>query len=67
MSPSDVKFESVAEINNPNVGSATLYARTKLAIILGVDYGLVQKVIKPNHDNIYALSVHPGAVCLPLS
>lgn len=65
MSPSDIKFESKAEINNPNVGSVELYARTKLAIILGVDFGLVQKVIKPNHDNVYALSVHPGAVRLP--
>jgi hypothetical protein len=34
----------------------------KLAIILGVKYGLVEKVIKPNNDNIYAVSVHPGAV-----
>ncbi|EED17743.1 short chain dehydrogenase/reductase family protein [Talaromyces stipitatus ATCC 10500] len=62
MAPSDVKFSSKEEINNPDIGSAALYARTKLAIILGVDYGLVQKVIKPNHDHIYALSVHPGAV-----
>lgn len=63
-SPSDVKFESVAEINNPDFGRAALYARTKLAVILGVDFGLVQKVIKPNHDDVYALSVHPGAVCM---
>lgn len=66
LSPSDVKFESKEEINNPNIGSAELYARTKLAIILGVDFGLVQRVIKPNHDNVYALSVHPGAVRLPI-
>jgi hypothetical protein len=65
MSPSDVKFESKAEINNPNVGSEELYARTKLAIILSVEFGLVQKVIKPHHDNVYALNVHPGAVRYP--
>lgn len=39
-----------------------LYGRTKLAMILGVKYGLVERVIKPNGDNIYALSVHPGVV-----
>ncbi|CEL10657.1 Putative Dehydrogenases with different specificities [Aspergillus calidoustus] len=62
MAPSNVKFESLAEINNPELGPLELYGRTKLAIILGVKYGLVEKVIRPNGDNIYALSVHPGAV-----
>ena len=60
--PSVVHFGSLDEINNPDLGSLELYGRTKLAIILGVKYGLLDRVIKPNKDNIYALSVHPGAV-----
>ncbi|KAJ5227789.1 hypothetical protein N7489_008497 [Penicillium chrysogenum] len=57
-----VHFASLDEINNPKMGPIELYARSKLAIILGVKYGLLERVIKPNKDNIYALSVHPGAV-----
>ncbi|PYH49357.1 short chain dehydrogenase/reductase family protein [Aspergillus saccharolyticus JOP 1030-1] len=60
--PPDVHFGSLEELNNPEVGNTQLYGRTKLAIILGVKYGLLDRVIKPNNDNIYALSVHPGAV-----
>jgi len=60
--PANVHFASLDEINNPNVGNTELYGRTKLAIILGVKYGIVERVIKQNKDNIYALSVHPGAV-----
>ena len=63
--PSVVHFDSLDEINDPKVGPLELYGRTKLAIILGVKYGLVDRVIKPNKDNIYALSVHPGAVSVP--
>ncbi|CAG8113434.1 unnamed protein product [Penicillium nalgiovense] len=62
VAPSDVHFASLDEINNPKVGNLQLYCRTKLAIILGVKYGLLERVIRPNNDNIYALSVHPGAV-----
>lgn len=62
--PSNVHFGSLEEINDPNVGNTELYGRTKLAMILGVKYGFYEKVIKKNGDNIYALSVHPGAVCL---
>jgi len=62
VAPSVVHFGSLDEINNPAVGNLELYGRTKLAIILGVKYGLLDRVIKPNKDNIYALSVHPGAV-----
>ncbi|KAH8816646.1 putative short-chain dehydrogenase TIC 32, chloroplastic [Xylogone sp. PMI_703] len=58
MAPKNVKFASLDEINDPNLGPTELYGRTKLAIILGVKYG----VIKKNGDNVYALSVHPGAV-----
>jgi len=60
--PSNVHFGSLEEINNPDVGNTELYGRTKLAIILGVKYGIVKRVIEKNGDNIYALSVHPGAV-----
>ncbi|KAF2838020.1 short chain dehydrogenase/reductase family protein [Patellaria atrata CBS 101060] len=62
--PSVVHFGSLDEINNPDVGNAELYGRSKLAIILGVKYGFLDRVIKPNGDNIYVLSVHPGAVHL---
>jgi len=62
MAPSVVHFGSLDEINNPEIGSLEVYGRTKLAVILGVKYGLVDRVIKPNGDNVYALSVHPGAV-----
>jgi len=60
--PSVVHFGSLDEINNPEIGNLEVYGRTKLAIILGVKYGLIDRVIKPNNDNIYSLSVHPGAV-----
>ncbi|KAK5947598.1 hypothetical protein PMZ80_001751 [Knufia obscura] len=62
MAPKVVHFGSMDEINNPEIGSLEVYARTKLAIILGVKYGLLDRVIKPNGDNVYVLSVHPGAV-----
>lgn len=60
--PSAIHFASLDEINDPSVGNTELYGRTKLAIILGIKYGIVDRVIKKNGDNIYALSVHPGAV-----
>lgn len=63
--PSNVHFGSLEEINNSEVGNTELYGRTKLAIILGVKYGIVKRVIEKNGDNIYALSVHPGTVCFP--
>jgi NAD(P)-dependent dehydrogenase (short-subunit alcohol dehydrogenase family) len=60
--PSVVHFGSLDEINNAEIGNLELYGRSKLAIILGVKYGFLDRVIKPNNDNIYVLSVHPGAV-----
>jgi len=60
--PSVVHFGSIEEINNPEVGNLELYGRSKLAVILGAKYGLFERVVKPNGDNIYVLSVHPGAV-----
>ncbi|KAL1958256.1 hypothetical protein VTO42DRAFT_4764 [Malbranchea cinnamomea] len=60
--PSSVSFNSLEDINNSSMGPTERYGRAKLAMILGAKYGLVEKVIKPNGDNIYAISVHPGAV-----
>ncbi|KAM3065214.1 hypothetical protein ACMFMG_010407 [Clarireedia jacksonii] len=60
--PSNVHFGSLEEINNPDIGTTEVYGRTKLAIILGVKYGFVKRVIEKNGDRIFALSVHPGAV-----
>ncbi len=56
---SAVHFGSLEEI-----GNLGMYGRAKLAAILGFKYGLVECIIKPNGDNIYALSVRPGAVSL---
>jgi NAD(P)-dependent dehydrogenase (short-subunit alcohol dehydrogenase family) len=60
--PNNVHFASKEEINDDSVGPAELYARTKLAMILGCKYGLLERVIKPNNDRIYTLCVHPGTV-----
>ncbi|KAK4215163.1 hypothetical protein QBC37DRAFT_372291 [Rhypophila decipiens] len=56
------KTSNMNEINNQNTGPTHLYGRTKLALLLFTKFGLVDKVIKPNSDNIYALAVHPGTV-----
>lgn len=61
--PSSVQFKSLDEINNDQIDPTQLYARSKLALILFIRYGLVDQVIKPCSDSIYALSVHPGIVC----
>ncbi|OAA53151.1 short chain dehydrogenase/reductase family protein [Cordyceps fumosorosea ARSEF 2679] len=60
--PSDVKFSSLEDINNPELGPADLYGRSKLAQILFLRFGLVERVIKPTSDSIYPLAVHPGTV-----
>ncbi|OAA40072.1 short chain dehydrogenase/reductase family protein [Cordyceps fumosorosea ARSEF 2679] len=60
--PSNVRFASLDEINDKNLSPAELYARSKLAQILFVRFGLVKRVIKPTSDSIYALAVHPGTV-----
>lgn len=62
MAPSVVHFGSLEEINDEKIGNLEVYGRAKLATILGVKYGLLDRVIKPNNDNIYVLCVHPGAV-----
>jgi NAD(P)-dependent dehydrogenase (short-subunit alcohol dehydrogenase family) len=63
--PKETQFATPEEINNEKIDPTQLYSRTKLAMILFAKYGLAEKVIKNNHDNIYALSVHPGAVSHP--
>jgi NAD(P)-dependent dehydrogenase (short-subunit alcohol dehydrogenase family) len=60
--PGDAKFESLEEINNEKMDPAQLYGRSKLALILFAKFGLVERVVKPDGDNIYAVSVHPGIV-----
>ncbi|KID82868.1 short chain dehydrogenase/reductase family protein, partial [Metarhizium majus ARSEF 297] len=59
--PTEVKFSSLRDINNPNLSPVELYGRSKLALILFVRFGLLERVIKPAKDSIYALAVHPGA------
>lgn len=62
LAPSDVKFNSLDEINNPNLGrNDHYYNRSKLAIILYIK-ALVKHAIEPYPEKILALSVHPGAV-----
>ncbi|KAK7429824.1 hypothetical protein QQZ08_003669 [Neonectria magnoliae] len=60
--PSDVRFESTNEINNSDLDPTQLYGRSKLAQILFTKFGLVERVINPSGDSIFALSVHPGTV-----
>jgi len=44
------------------MGANALYARTKLVLILLTKYGLVERVLEPNGDKIFAVTTHPGAV-----
>lgn len=56
-----VKFSSIDEINT-DLGANGLYARSKLANILFVKYGLVERVLRPTGSPIIAIATHPGAV-----
>lgn len=60
--PQDVRFASLEEINHEGIGPTEAYGRSKLAMILFAKYGLAERVIKENGDDILAVSVHPGAV-----
>lgn len=60
--PSNTSFESVKELNDPSLSAVALYGRSKLAIILFTKFGLEDRVLRPNHDNIIAIATHPGAV-----
>lgn len=59
--PSNTSFDSLAGLNDSSLSAVSLYARSKLAIILFIKYGLVN-VLRSNGDNIIAVSTHPGAV-----
>jgi len=62
--PSNVDFTSTSEVyeNKDELGPNQLYARTKLAVLLFIKYGLVERVLVPNGDRIWAAATHPGAV-----
>ncbi|EEP81258.1 conserved hypothetical protein [Uncinocarpus reesii 1704] len=60
--PSNIRFESIDEINDEKLGPNELYARSKLAVILGIKYGLFERVIKKNGDNVFAMAIYPGTV-----
>jgi len=61
LAPSDSKFTSIQELNNPDLRADQYYNRSKLAIILYIK-ALVKHAIQPFSEKIIALSVHPGAV-----
>ncbi|CDZ96711.1 short-chain dehydrogenase [Phaffia rhodozyma] len=63
--PGSMKFADMKEINDESITPLQLYGRTKAAMILGAKYGIVEKVIKPNGDNIWCSAVHPGTVITP--
>lgn len=61
LASSDTRFQSLEELNNPNLRPDLYYDRSKLAIILYTKK-LVQYAIEPFPEKIYVLCVHPGAV-----
>ncbi|KAI0683583.1 NAD-binding protein [Cytidiella melzeri] len=60
--PSATSFASIDELNDSSLSAVALYGRSKLANILFTKYGLEDRVLRPNNDNIIALATHPGAV-----
>ncbi|KDQ57684.1 hypothetical protein JAAARDRAFT_58272 [Jaapia argillacea MUCL 33604] len=65
--PSSIQFASISELGEKAstqmpMTAVSLYARSKLAMILFTKYGLVERVIKPNGDDLIAVATHPGAV-----
>ncbi|KAL6298251.1 hypothetical protein BKA93DRAFT_85057 [Sparassis latifolia] len=66
--PSSVRFASREEltrgsdVDSGELDPTGLYARSKLANILFVKYGLVERVLGPAGDRVLALTTHPGAV-----
>jgi len=59
--PSDVKFNTIDDINNEALGPTQRYGRSKLALIL-LTKTLHEKVIKPSDSAIRVIAVHPGTV-----
>ncbi|KAL4972216.1 hypothetical protein BDW66DRAFT_163082 [Aspergillus desertorum] len=49
--PTRLPRGSKEEINDPSKDPTQFYPRTKLAMILGAKYGLIERVIKPNEVN----------------
>jgi len=60
--PPNCHFGSLKEINDNQLGPMQLYGRTKLAMILGSKFGILEQVIKKNGDDVYVIAVHPGIV-----
>ncbi|KAH6680048.1 retinol dehydrogenase [Plectosphaerella plurivora] len=58
--PSDVKFESIEELNQ-DIGPNPLYGRSKLANILYARY-FARKVTQNGHPNVIMNATHPGIV-----
>ncbi|KAI0355130.1 NAD(P)-binding protein [Trametes cingulata] len=61
--PSSVRFANISEVTEDiGLGPNGYYARSKLAVLLFIKYGLVERVFTPNGDRILALATHPGGV-----
>lgn len=60
--PSQADFSSLMAINDDSLSPVELYGRSKLALNLFVRFGLLERVIKPSSDSIFAVAVHPGTV-----
>lgn len=58
--PSDVRFESLEELNT-DIGPNPLYGRSKLANILYARY-FARKVTRNGHPNVLMNATHPGIV-----
>ena len=60
--PPDVSFSSVDELKDSSISAVGLYGRSKLANLLFIKYGLVDRALRPSGARIHALATHPGAV-----
>lgn len=60
LAPSSCHFESLEELNQPNLRADQYYERSKLAIILYTKALVTHASLKA--DEVVVLSVHPGAV-----
>ncbi|KZV92424.1 NAD(P)-binding protein [Exidia glandulosa HHB12029] len=60
LAPSSCRFESLEELNQPNLRADQYYERSKLAIILYTKSLVSRASLAP--DQVVVLSVHPGAV-----
>lgn len=60
LAPSDDKFKTLAEVDEPDRDPARLYGRTKLAMVL-LGKEIVKRKLSPD-NKVLVLSVHPGTV-----